>query len=98
MGAVAIASQWNQEVLQNAVEKMLQLESFLEESDRHRYRPESMSADNAVDTLKKLAEQGQYSVPIYEYGSPKELGYDETGNAKWVCTYLIPNNTCRLQA
>ena len=81
MGAVAIASQWNQEVLQNAVEKMLQLESFLEESDRHRYRPESMSADNAVDTLKRL---------------PKELGYDETGNAKWVCTYLILNDTCRL--
>jgi ribonuclease-3 len=96
LGAVAIASQWNQEVLQNAVEKMLQLESFLEESDRHRYRPESMSADNAVDTLKKLTGQGQCSVLIYEYRLPKELGYDETGNAKWVCTYLILNDTCRL--
>ena len=89
LGAVAIASQWNQEVLQNAVEKMLQLESFLEESDRHRYRPESMSADNAVDTLKKLAEQGQCSVPIYKYGAPKELGYDEAGNPKWVCTCTV---------
>lgn len=55
-----------------------------------------MLADNAVDTLKKLAEQGQYSVPINEYGSLKELCYDETGNLKWACTYLIPNDTCSL--
>lgn len=86
LGAVTIESCWNSQVLQRAVEKMLELEKCLKEFDRCQYRPEDMSADQAVYTLKRLAEQGRCQAPIYKFGSPEELGYDESGNPKWVCT------------
>lgn len=89
LGAVAVASQWNPKVLQNAVEKMLQIESYLMEMDGQQYKPDNFSADNAVSTLKELAEQGYCSVPIYEYGSPENLGYDKNGNPHWVCTCKV---------
>ncbi len=89
LGAVAVASQWNPKVLQNVVEKMLQIEDYLMEIDGQQYKPEHFSVDNAVSTLKELSEQGRCSVPVYEYGSPEDLGYDENGNPRWVCTCKV---------
>ncbi len=89
LGAVAAASQWNAKVLQRAVEQTLQIREYLMEMDRHQYRPEYLSAENAVNILKKLAEQGQCSEPTYEYASPKESRYDENGNPQWVCTCRV---------
>lgn len=89
LGAVAVASHWNPTVLQSAVEKMLQIEDYLIELDGNQYKPEYFSVDNAVNTLKELAEHGQCSVPKYEYSSPEYLGYDENGNPRWVCTCWV---------
>lgn len=89
LGAIAVESKWNQKMLQNTVEKMLQIDNYLTESDKCKYRLENYTVDNAINTLKNLAEYGQCSVPVYEYSSPDNLGYDEDGNPRWVCTCSV---------
>lgn len=56
------------------------------------YRPVQVDIENAVNTLKELAEHGGCSVPKYEYGTPEQLGYDQNGNPIWVCNCSITNN------
>jgi ribonuclease-3 len=60
LGAVAIDSDWNPDDLQNVVEFMLQIDDFLEEP-----RPSKFQLENAVTSLKELAEKGRCSIPEY---------------------------------
>ena len=53
------------------------------------YRPPQFDIENAVNTLKELAEHGRCSMPKYEYGTPEHLGYDEDGNQRWCCTCSV---------
>ncbi len=85
LGGSAVESKWNAEVLQNAISKMLQINNYLDALDGDTYRPEKYSLENAINTLKEIAEHEECSIPIYEFSGPNELGYDEDDNPKWSC-------------
>lgn len=85
LGAIAIDSHWNGETLQAVVENMLQIDDFLEEVDDGIERPEDCSLENAVNTLKELAEHGYCSPPEYYIPDFEQT----TGKLKWMCSCIV---------
>ena len=83
LGAIALESNWNPEVLEAAVVKMLDLDNRLSAMIASDFQPVRFDLDTAVTVLKELAEQGQCSAPVYDYCGPDALGYDQDGNPKW---------------
>ena len=65
LGAIAIDSGWNPDKIQNSVEFMLQIENLLANVDTEEERPDKFKLENAVTTLKELAEHGRCSTPEY---------------------------------
>lgn len=87
LGAVAIDSDWNQDELQNSVEFMLQIDDQLHDvEDGMDELKENLTQDNAVSTLKELAESGRCSIPQYEL--PDEQVYDD-GEYWWSCACYV---------
>ena len=92
IGAIAVESNWNPDILEAAVSKSLDIDETIKamiESDAKVIR---FDIDNAVTKLKELAEQGQCTMPKYEFTGPEYLGYDADGNPKWVCRCDIIND------
>jgi len=89
LGAIAVESKWNTDVLESTVNKMLSIDEKLNSIITTEYRPAQFDIENAVNTLKELAEHGRCSMPEYEYGTPEHLGYDEDGNPRWCCTCFV---------
>lgn len=87
LGAVAIDSDWNQDELQNVVEFMLQIDDFLADVDTEEPRPSKFQLENAVTTLKELAEKGRCSIPEYYQAEEQVLMND--GTLMWKCTCYI---------
>lgn len=87
LGAVAIDSDWNQDELQNVVEFMLQIDDFLADVDTEEPRPSKFQLENAVTTLKELAEKGRCSIP--EYYQEEEQVLMNDGTLMWECTCYI---------
>lgn len=87
LGAVAIDSDWNQDELQNVVEFMLQIDEFLADVDTEEPRPSKFQLENAVTTLKELAEKGRCSIPEYYQAEERVLMND--GTLMWECTCYI---------
>lgn len=87
LGAVAIDSDWNQDELQNVVEFMLQIDDFLADVDTEELRPSKFQLENAVTTLKELAEKGRCSIPEYYQAEEQVLMND--GTLMWECTCYI---------
>jgi ribonuclease-3 len=83
LGAIALESNWNPEVLEASVVKMLDLDNRLAEMIASDFRPVRFDLDTAVTVLKELAERGECSAPIYDYSGPDALGYDKNGNPIW---------------
>lgn len=86
LGAVAIDSDWDSDELQNVVEIMLQIDDFLDDVDTEEPRPEKFKEENAINTLKELAEHGRCSFP--EYDLPDEQVYRD-GKVWWECTCYV---------
>lgn len=86
LGAVAIDSEWNPDDLQKVVKFMLQIEDFLDDVDTEEPRPDKFKEENAINTLKELAEHGRCSAP--EYDMPDEQVYND-GKAWWECTCYV---------
>ena len=86
LGAVAIDSNWNPDDLQNVVGVMLNIDDFLKDVDTEEKRPDKFKLENAVSTLKELAEHGKCSIPEYNQSDKQEY-YD--GNLWWKCTCYI---------
>ena len=86
LGAIAIDSDWNEKSLQNSTEKMLNIDKFLANVDTEEKRPEKFKAENAVNTLKELAEHGNCSIPIYDL--PCEQ-IEQNGHLWWACTCVV---------
>ena len=86
LGAVAIDSDWNPDELQNVVEFMLQIEDFLVDVDYEEERPAKFKEENAINTLKELAEHGRCSVPEYDQPDEPEI---RDGRQWWECTCYI---------
>lgn len=87
LGAVAIDSDWNQDELQNVVEFMLQIDDFLADVDTEEPRPSKFQLENAVTTLKELAEKGRCSIPEYYQAEEQVLMND--GTLMWECACYI---------
>lgn len=87
LGSVAIDSDWNQDELQNVVEFMLQIDDFLVDVDTEEPRPSKLQLENAVTTLKELAEKGRCSIPEYYQAEEQVLMND--GTLMWECTCYI---------
>lgn len=91
LGAIALESNWNTEVLEAAVVKMLDLNNRLAAMIASDFRPMNFDLDTAVTVLKELAERGKCSAPVYDYLGPDALGYDQDGNPKWGVGCCIVN-------
>ena len=91
LGAIAVSSDWDSDVLENAVRKMLSIEEKLKTISDTETRPYQFNMDNAVTVLKEVAESGGCSVPVYDCAGPDCIGYDENGNPKWMCNCLVIN-------
>lgn len=89
LGAVAVDCKWNGEFLESVVLKMLNIEDYLKNLDENKYRPDEFSLDNAINTLKELAEHGECSVPNYEISHIEKNSYDKKDNLCWVCTCSV---------
>lgn len=92
LGAIALDSDWNPEVLEAAVGKMLDLNNRLAAMIASDFRPVKFDLDTAVTVLKELAEHGKCSAPTYDYWGPDALGYDQDGNPKWAVGCCIVNS------
>ena len=88
LGAIAIDTNWNNEILENVVDKMLDIYSFFEDVNTEEERPDKFKLENAVTTLKELAEHGNCSIP--EYDLPDKQVY-RNGKQLWECTCFIRN-------
>ena len=82
VGAIAIDSEWDQKILQDSIEYMLEIEKFLANVDVEEERPKKFKLENAITTLKEMGEHGLCSVPEYEQ-------YDKqvvlNGRSMWEC-------------
>lgn len=87
LGAIAIDSDWDPDELQNSVEFMLQIDDQLQDvEDGMDELKENLTQDNAVSTLKELAESGRCSIPQYDL--PDEQVYDD-GEYWWSSTCYV---------
>ncbi len=86
LGAIAIDCEWNQGELQNKVEYLLQLEAIFDDVDTEEERPAKFQEENAVNTLKEMAEHNRCSIP--EYNLPDEQVWNGE-KLWWSCTCTI---------
>ena len=86
LGAVAIDSDWDGDSIQNSAKHMLRIDKFLANVDTEEQRPDKFKEENAVTTLKELAEHGYCSLP--EYYTPDEQ-VEQNGRLWWACTCSV---------
>ena len=91
IGAIAVSAKWDSVVVENSVRKILSISDKLSAIIETEYRQTQFNMENAINTLKELAEHGGCTPPEYDYGTPEQLGYDEDGNPHWACTCRIVN-------
>lgn len=87
LGAIAIDCDWNHDALQNSVDVMLNIDEFLDDVDTEEERPAKFQADNAINTLKEMAEHGRCSIP--EYYQLDEMVELKDGRMMWECTCYV---------
>lgn len=87
LGAIAIDCDWNPEALQKSVDVMLNIDDFLDDVDTEEERPAKFQEDNAINTLKEMAEHGRCSIP--EYAQPDEMYEMKDGRMMWKCTCYV---------
>ena len=85
IGAYAVQYKWDQKVMEDIISRVLPIEQFILDYEKTQYRLPIFNADNAVSTLKELAEHEQCSYPVYEITGPEKLGYNQSGLPKWDC-------------
>ncbi len=91
IGAYAVQVQWDQTIMEGIITKILPIEQFILDYEKSQFRLPKYNADNAVNTLKELAEHKKCSFPVYETTGPDKLGYDELGNPNWFCSCSVNN-------
>lgn len=91
LGAIAVQSRFDEEIVEKAVVGMLSMDSVINDIINTEYRPAGYTLENAITTLKELAEHGEISMPEYRLTGPEYLGYDKDGNPIWGCNCVISN-------
>lgn len=95
LGAVAVSSKFNQEVLRRAVEKMLPIDEILNDISSKAMPLVEFTVNTAVTVLKELTEKGFCNEPKYECNGPEFLGYCENGEPCWSCMCTIVDKRFR---
>ena len=90
VGAFAVQTQWNQEILEKIISKILPIEEMILKYENENFRLPQFSADNAVTTLKEMAEHEECDPPIYDIRGPDSIGYNKNGEPHWCCNIKIP--------
>ena len=88
LGAVAIDTNWNPDILENVVANLLIIDDFFEDVDVEEERPDKFKLENAVTTLKELGEHGSCSIP--DYDEPEDQVYFDN-KYWWACTCTVRN-------
>ena len=86
LGAVALDCSRNQEILKNAVIKMLDIEKCFEEIDASMDTPKNHTLDNAINMLEDILKKGNCPMPIYKC-TDKEI-YESDG-MRWFCSCFV---------
>lgn len=86
IGAIAIDCEWNPAIIEQAVSNLLQIDDYLDDVDVEEERPDKFKIENAVTTLKELAEQGKCSRPEYEISDEPEY---IDGQQWWKCICTV---------
>ena len=89
IGACAVQLDWNPDMMAKIVEKVLPVEEFIITYEKENLRSPELAADNAVNTLKELAEHERCSPPVYDVSGPEDLGYDKNGKPRWICNCTV---------
>lgn len=89
IGAIVVQCDWNTEVLDNVISRALPMDRLIEEYEKAQSRLPEFGLENAVNTLKELAEHGKCPFPEYDSTGPDKLGYDKNGDPLWACTLRI---------
>lgn len=92
IGAIAVESNWNSEILEVAVSKALKIDETIKTMIESDAKVRCFNIDNAITTLKEMAENNQCTMPKYDFAGPDYLGYDSDGNPKWSCSCVIIND------
>ena len=93
IGAIAIKSNWDDTILESVISKIFDIDKkiakIIQQETENRWILITM--DTAITTLKELAEQGQCTMPTYDFMGPNALGFDHEGNPKWACCCSTAN-------
>ena len=89
IGAYAVQTKWDPGVMERIISAILPVEQFIVEYEKTQYRPPQFDPDNAVNTLKELAEHEKCSFPVYKISGPEMLGHDRSGRPKWSCSCMV---------
>lgn len=89
LGAYAVTYNFNNDVLKTIVERMLPVEDVFSEVNQMNDAPGDLSVENAITTLKEMAEQRICSQPEYSFGGPEHLGYYSNGDPMWCCNCSV---------
>ena len=90
IGAIALDCSWNEEILRSVVRRALRLEEQWEAVIREDDTTPDFDLDNAVSTLKELAEKEICEPPLYEVS--EEALRDGEGRLLWRCVCATAND------
>ena len=96
IGAIAIDSEWNSDVLEAVVIKALNLEKQIDFIIQENPFSEAINIDNAISKLKELSEKERCSPPKYDFVGPDSLGHDKDGNPVWSCGCSVVNDKMQI--
>ncbi len=96
IGAYAVQYNWSTTVMEKIIERVLPVGQFIEEYESSRYRELQLSAENAVNTLKELAEHEKCSFPTYVFSGPDSLGNSKSGKPLWCCSCTVTSFRTRI--
>lgn len=86
VGAITIDCDWNIEILEGVICRLLNLDYALKNVSTEEERPEKFTVEKAINTLKELAEQGKCSEPIYEMSDEQVF---QDGEYLWSCDCTV---------
>lgn len=89
IGACAVQLNWDPDKMAKIVEKILPIEEYILSYEKENFRNPDFAADNAVNTLKELAEHERCSPPVYDSQDAEPIWHDVNGNPVWSCSCTV---------
>ncbi len=90
IGAIAIDSNWNSDVLKNTCNSLLSINAYLDQFKLPEHCDVDFDLENSISVLKELSEHGRCSEAIYIFGDTPVKGED--GSLEWSCACFIKSH------